>query len=259
MPEPQHSPAPADPLRENVLGLLTDVQHGSLALEDALEKFDDLLAGLPLYPAAPVLALGDALGEPLERLPGLAIEITLRLVSSSVRSVRGVAVAVIHRLARFQPAIWVDTVRHMVRDDDWEVRDLAAHAFDTLETGDGAVDFHLGYVTDVVRGWVGDEDYLLRRAASQALLGYAARHADFRGILLDLLDPLLEDDLEYVRRSHAAALRALGRADPAAVFEYLEASLETISGYGRETFHFVLEHPFANRLPERKTALLARL
>lgn len=210
------------------------MQSGSLALEDAADKLGDLLHPLPLYPAAPVLALGDALAEPLEKRPGLAIDLTLRLVSSTVRAVRGVAVAVIHRLARYQPAIWAETVRHLVRDDDWEVRDLAAHAFDTIETGEGAADFHLAYVTDLVRGWVGDEEYLLRRAASQALLGYAARHADFRGILLDVLDPLLEDDLEYVRRSHAAALRTLGRADPVVVYEYIEAGLETLSENSRE-------------------------
>ncbi|MDD5087577.1 MAG: DNA alkylation repair protein [bacterium] len=245
--------------RARLIALAGQCAGGQTAIEDFVAQCDDRLAGIPLYPPAEVFAAGVAVGEALEKTPAPAIEVALRLISSEARETRALAVAVIHRVARFQPAVWVDPVRHLLLDDDWEVRDLAARVFDVFEEHDGAAEFHLAYVVEVVETWVGDPEERIRRAAPQALLGYARRHAEFRPQLLTVLDPLLDDEQDYVRTSYAAALRALGRTDPELVLNYLETTLERDSLNAAEVVRCVIEHPFANRLPEHKARLVRRL
>jgi hypothetical protein len=256
----ESAPQPAmETLREELLELFEDVKAGLLAMEDFVEQASELLNQLPLYPTTTVLALGVAIGEKLEKSPGLAVELTVRLVGAPAREVRAMAAVVIHRIARFQPGMWVDTIRHLVADDDWEVRDLAARVFDTLEAGEGAAEFHLMFVHETVKSWVTDSDYLVRRAATQALTGYAINHADFRPLLLDMLRPLLDDQREYVRRGLAATLRTLGKADGALIFDYLEAAANPPTPRVAETIRLVMEHRFAGKFPVRKAALLSGL
>lgn len=224
-----------------------------------MAECDASLKGTPLYPPAELFGIGIAVGEALEKTPAPAIEITLRLISSELRETRALAVAVIHRLARFQPAIWVDTVRHLLLDDDWEVRDLAARVFDVFEDQDGAAEFHPSFVVEVVGKWVGDPDERVRRAASQALVGYALRHADFRPQFLTLLDPLIGDERDYVRNSFAVCLRAMGRSDPELVLNYLENVLERENREVADVVRCVLEHSFAGRLPEQKARIAGQL
>ena len=223
-----------------------------------MAECDASLKGTPLYPPAELFGAGIAVGESLENTPAPAIEITLRLISSEIRETRALAVAVIHRLARYQPALWVDTVRHLLLDDDWEVRDLTARVFDVFENQDGAAEFHPSFVVEVVGKWVGDPDERIRRAASQALLGYALRHAEFRKPLLILLDPLIGDG-DYVRNSFTVCLRSLGRSDPELVLNYLESALDRESREIADIVRRVLEHPFADRLPEQKARIAERL
>jgi 3-methyladenine DNA glycosylase AlkD len=246
-------------IADQLTTLVESYRDGQFAVDDLLSEIEQLLRGYALYPAQPILVLGFALADLMDKTPAEAIELTLRLVSSTTREARALAAAMIMRFSRFQPGLWLDPVQHLVRDQDWEVRDLAAHCFDTPENGDGAIDFHQSYVWQVVQDWIAHEDYLLRRAATQALIGHAVKVAEFRPKVLAMLDPLLDDDLEYVRDSHAAALRRLGRADPALVFDYMEKSLDTPTEAARETFRKVLDHSFADRLPGRKTKILARI
>jgi HEAT repeat protein len=253
------APDAADDARRALLRLVTEYVEQRLSGEALVEAAEQLLSGAILYPPQPLMESGVAAGACLEKFPGAAIDLVLALVSSLSPQVRAWAVAVVARLARFQPAIWVDTTRHLVQDDEWNVRDLAARIFDTTEWNDGAAEYHLAFVLDVVRGWLKDNDERVRRAAAQSLVGYAVRHPEFRVVLLDLLSPLLADDLEYVRMSHAAALRTLGKADPAAMFDYLESLLPSLTDTSRATVAVVLDHPFADRLPERKAELLAKL
>lgn len=224
-----------------------------------MTECDTRLKGTALYPPAELFGIGIAVGEALEKTPAPAIEITLRLISSESRETRALAVAVIHRLARFQPAIWVDTVRHLLLDDDWEVRDLAARVFDEFEDQDGAAEFHLSFVVEVVGKWVGDPDERVRRAASQALVGYALRHEEFRPQWLALLNPLIGDEREYVRHSFAACLRRLGRGDPELVLNYIENSLDRENREVADVVRCVLEHSFADRLPEQKARITGKL
>lgn len=246
-------------LLDQLLTLVESFRSGQFDGEDLLRDIEKLLAGVDIYPPVQILPLGTGIADLLEKSPAEAIELTMKLVSSSVREVRALAAAMITRFSRYQPGLWLDPVQHLINDDEWEVRDLAAHCFDTQEHDDGAVDFHGGYVWQVVQDWVISENPLLRRAASHALLGHAAKHAESRRKVLDLLDPLLDDDLEYVRDSHAAALRTLGRSDPSLVLDYIERSLENPTDASRETFRRVLDHSFADRHPARKAKILGRM
>ncbi|MFZ5434134.1 MAG: DNA alkylation repair protein [Calditrichota bacterium] len=230
-----------------------------LSAEEFLERIDRLLADRDLFPPEAIFQLGSTLGTRLENSPGPAVDLTLKLMSSDVRATRAIAVGVLHRLARFQPGFWTDAARHLITDSDWEVRDIAARVFDDWNGEDGAAEFHLSFVVDVVRDWVQDSDERVRRAASQALLGYAARHPEFRSQLLEILDPLLTDEREYVRHSLAAALRILGRSDPPFVMDYLELVAASNHEPAKEIVKLVLDHSFADRLPDRKAELLRRL
>jgi 3-methyladenine DNA glycosylase AlkD len=258
MTSEQLPPRPAaEFLRDELLDLFESLRTGLLSIEDFVAEVETLLNDLPLYPTTAIMTLGAVVGEKLEKSPGLAVDLTMRIVSSVAREVRALAAVVIHRLARFQPGMWVDTTRHLATDDDWEVRDLAARVFDSQGEDEGAAEFHLTFVHETVKAWAADSDYLVRRAATQALTGYALRHTDFRPLLLDLLRPLLDDEREYVRRGVAAALRKLGKADPPTIFEFFE--LMTITPRSSQVIRLTLEHPFAGRFPDRKSALMAHL
>jgi hypothetical protein len=253
------SPEAADGARRALLRLGNEYVEQRLSGEALVEAAEQLLSGAALYPSQPLMELGVAAGSNLEKFPGPAVDLVLLLVSSLSPQVRAWTVAIVARLARFQPAIWVDTARHLTTDDDWNVRDLAAHIFDVTEWNDGAAEYHVAFVLDVVRAWLVDNDERVRRAAAQAMIGYAVQHPEFRAVLLDVLNPLLEDDLDYVRMSHAVALRILGKADPAAMLDYLESLLPTLTDKSRETIAVVLDHPFADRLSARKAELLSKL
>jgi 3-methyladenine DNA glycosylase AlkD len=246
-------------LRAQLLGELERLRQGLASPEEFLHAAEEALAGLPLYPPRAVRVLGAALADDLDHTPALAVDVTLGLMSSPAREVRALAAAVISRLARFQPGMWVEPVGHLICDEDWEVRDLAARVFDLQDDGEGAAGFHLEFVCDVLRRWAEHADERVRRAATQALLGFAAANPPFRPRLLQLLAPLLNDSQEYVRHSLAAALRVLGRADAELVFGFIEARLDPLTDGAREVFRLVLDHPFAARHPERKAELLARL
>ncbi len=246
-------------IREEFLKLVSDRQNGRLDAETLLHRSEELLEGISLYPPATVMTLGIAAADVLDVTPGMAIDVVLKLMSSTVREVRATAAAMVSRFARYQPGFWLDAVRHLVTDEDWEVRDLAAHSFDTREFGDGAAEFHLEFVSAVVRDWVNSPDPLIRRAATQALLGYAARHPEFRAKLVALLSLLLDDPSEYVRDNHAAALLKVGRLDPPLLMDYIESCRGTAGAYGRETLRNLLEQPFASTIQVRRAELLSKL
>ncbi|RPH96120.1 hypothetical protein EHM69_02370 [candidate division KSB1 bacterium] len=246
-------------LTERLLKNVDGCREGRMDAEAFLQEAENLLGGLPLYPARTITEVGTAVGEKLDALPAVAVDLTLRLMGSTERAVRAMTVAVIARLARYQPGMWVETALHLINDDDWEVRDLAAHIFDTPDAGDGAADFHLQFVCDTVTDWVINPNERIRRAASHALLRYAVCHAEFRPRWLDMLDPLITDTSEYVRFSLVSALRTLGRADGPLVLNYMESALNRLTDESREVFRLTLDHAFTAKYPERKSELLARL
>jgi 3-methyladenine DNA glycosylase AlkD len=246
-------------LRDGFVNLVEARQNGRLSAEEFLERAESLLDRLELYPPAAVMELGTSAAKALDSTPGMAVDIVLKMISSAQREVRAVAAAMIFHFARFQPAFWVDTIKLLIMDEDWEVRDLAAHSFDTTEYGEGAAEFHFEYVLEVIEGWLKDSLAQVRRAATQSLLGYAERHPEFRPKLLEILDPLLDDPSEYVRDTHFAALRKIGKMDATLLMDYIERALPKLSDTSREALRQLLNQPFANKSPERKAELLAKL
>lgn len=248
-----------DDLKSRLLGCLQERFSGELPPSEFLAQLEDLLSGFPLYPRDQLLQIGISVGDVLERDPAAAVETVLQMMGSSCDPVRALAACAMWRLARFQPGLWEEAARHLVQDENWDVRDLAAHVFDTQAGEDGAAEFHRDYVNERLERWVADSDYLVRRAATQALLGFATRHPDVAASVLQQLNPLLDDSAEYVRRGLAMTLRTLGRRNPLAVIEFIEDNLTAPSDQARETVELALENSFADRFPEQKKRILERL
>jgi 3-methyladenine DNA glycosylase AlkD len=249
---------PAAP-REDSLERVREYVDGTVSAIDLAHDLNVALSGLSLYPTDTVLDIGQAAGQLLERKPEAAVTAVLQLVSSENRETRAVACAIIGRLARYSPAVWAGIVRHLATDADWEVRSFAARVYDSREGYAGAVEFHTDWVFEELTAWVKDDNYLLRHAATEALLGYLRSLPDVVSRVLKLLEPLLNDAAEYVGRGLVMALRTMGRTQPSAVFDFLEAHLPPASEEGREVFQLVLEQRFADKDPARKQELLAKL
>ena len=245
--------------RDELLRAVRELMAGTLSAADLTLQLDAALSGLNLYPPEAVLDMGHAAGQIIERQPELAVNAILQLMSSDSRETRAVACAVISRLARYSPAVWASMVRHFATDADWEVRSFAARAYDSREGYSGAVEFHTEWVFEELAAWVKENHYLLRHAAAEALLGYVQMQPDVIPRVLKLLDPLLSDSAEYVRRGHVMALRTMGRKQAPVVLDYIETHLSSVSDEARESIELVLEDSFAARNPERKNQLLGRL
>jgi hypothetical protein len=121
------------------------------------------------------------------------------------------------------------------------------------------VEFHTDWVFAELELWVEHENYLLRHAATEALLGFIPLKSELVPRLLKMLNPLLCDPAEYVRRGLVVSLRTMGRAEPNAVFDYLSGHLPPPSEEVREVLHLVLADSFAAKDPKRKADLLTRL
>jgi HEAT repeat protein len=224
-----------------------------------VEAVNDLLREVVTYPFAVAIELGNAAAELLEKDPESAVNITLQLTGSEEKSVRAISTVIVARLARYQPQIWMNLAKHLAADDDWGVREYAAHIFDTQGQFEGLSGFHLDYCFEILEGWVKDENYLVRRAPTNALLSYYLKNPEIGERLIKLLDPLLNDEMEYVRRNHVFALRTIGKKKPELIFDYIESKLGVMTDRIREVFREVLEHKFADKLPQRKATLLSKL
>jgi hypothetical protein len=246
-------------LVENFLEILKVWRDEKLADPVALEQVNELLCDVKTYPFTSVIELGVAAAELLEKNPEPAVNITIQLTSSDETSVRAISTVIISRLARFHPKIWMDLAKHLAADPDWGVREYAAHIFDTQGQFDGLSGYHLDYVFEVLEEWVRDENYLVRRAPTNALLSYYLKHPEIGERLIALLDPLLNDEMEYVRRNHVFALRTIGKKRPELVLDYIQSKLGTLTERIRDVFREVLEHKFADKFPQRKIDLLSKL
>ncbi len=246
-------------LREEFLETLREYLAGESDIAELVAQSDELLQGLTMYPPEPILDLGQAAGQILEKKPEAALSAVLQLMASQVGETRAVTAVIVSRLARYNPATWASAVRHLASGDEWEAREFAAHAYDSREGYSGAVEFHQDWVLEELAGWVTDSEYLLHHAATQALLGYVQVNEQIIPRLLELLNPLLQDSSEYVRTGLVIALRMMGRKKPEAILKYIELHLPPKSGDIREMFLQVLDHSFANKRPDRKRELLTKL
>ncbi len=222
-------------------------------------QVDQVVAVLPLYPTDQIEEHGRIAASILEKHPAAAIEILMQLSASPQPQSRALATAAIARLAIYAPSIWVNLIKHLLTDTDWEVRRYAARVFDSTSKFDGAAEYHLEYLLGVVGEWTRDRDYLVRYAATQSFLGYVRRHPEFGERLLGLLDPLYDDPAEYVRDGAAAAMRAVGKDRPELVFSFIELKLDQLKDCERATYRTALDHPYADKRPEWKAKLLAAL
>ncbi|MFH1011673.1 MAG: HEAT repeat domain-containing protein [bacterium] len=226
---------------------------------DVARDLDPYLQGVKLYPFAPILSLGNEIGTILEQKPQAAIEIVLRMVGSNLAATRALACVLLSRLARYGPAPWMKLAHHLAADDNWEVREYAAHIFDTHGDFEGLAAFHPDYCFEVLTQWVQDEDYRVRRATTNALLGYYLKHPEIGPRLLSLLEPLLKDSSDYVRRNLVFALRTIGKKRPELVLTFIETHIENSRETVRDIFHQTLTHRWTRGYESSRDALLKRL
>lgn len=223
---------------------------------DVAQDMDVHLRDVRLYPFEPLLKLGGEVGEILEKKPAAAIEVVLRMVGSPLEATRALACAVVGRVARHGPAPWMSLARHLAADESWEVREYAAHIFDTHGDFEGLAAFHLDYCFEVLSQWVWDEDYRVRRVTTNALLGYFVKHPEIGERLLSLLEPLLSDGSDYVRRNLVFALRTMGKRRPELVFSFLESHLGDALETTREIFRQTLDHRWTCGHEGRRDSIL---
>jgi HEAT repeat protein len=226
---------------------------------DVAEDLDPHLEGMKLYPFGPVLSLGSEIAVILERKPEAAIEIVLRMVGSSVAATRALAGVLLSRLARYGPAPWMKLAHHLAADENWEVREYAAHIFDTHGDFEGLAAFHLDFCFEVLSQWVRDEDYRVRRATTNALLGYYLKNPEIGPRLLSLLEPLVGDGSDYVRRNLVFALRTVGKKRPELVLSFIEQHIEEHAEVSRDIFLQTLDHRWTRGYESRRDAILQRL
>ncbi len=224
-----------------------------------LAQVETVLASAPFYPSDVIDDCAIAAATRLERKPAVAIEVLMLMAGSAHPQSRAVAAVIISRLALYAPALWIDLIRHLATDENWEVRRYAARVFDSTEKFDGAAEFHLEFVMETLQTWIQDKDYLVRHAATQFLLGYVKRHPAFAEKLLGMLDPLFDDLSEYVRDGAAAAMRAVGKVRPELALSFIELKLDHLREFEGQTYLTALDHPFADCRPEWKARLVTAL
>lgn len=224
-----------------------------------MPELDALTELLPLFPPESIRSVARTVAILVENKPKQALELALKLAASEEPATRAVAAGIISRLAQFQPALWRDFGRMLVADPVWEVRLHAARIFDSYAEGEGAAEYHIDFVFELVNEWVRDQQYLVRHAATQALLGWAGLHLEQVPRLLAALEPTFNDPIEYVRAGGVLALRAIGRKRPPLVLSYIELRLDDLGEFERETYLSALDDRFANAHTEWKSRLMEGL
>lgn len=243
----------------DILAIFHRVSEAGGTAFDTEQDLDPYLSDVELYPVSPLVDLGGAVGEILEKKPAAAIEIALRLVGSPVEATRALACVVIGRLARHGPAPWMELSRHLASDESWEVREYATYIFDTQGSSEGLAVFHLDYCFEVLSSWIRDTDYRVRGVATNALLGFFSKNPEIGERLLQLLEPLLFDGSDYVRNHFAGALRVMGRKRPELIFSFIEKHLGNESMVTSDVLRLVLNHRWTHGHDARRDEILKQL
>jgi HEAT repeat protein len=243
----------------DIVAMFHQIVESDGAEFDVLQDLDPHLRDIELYPFEPLLKLGSEVGKVLEKNPAAATDVVVRMAGSPLEATRALACVVVGRVARHGPAQWMPLARHLAADDNWEVREYAAHIFDTHGDIEGLSAFHLDYCFEVLNQWVRDTDYRVRRATTNALLGYFLRHPDIGERLVSLLEPLLTDTSDYVRRNLVFALRTVGKRRPELVFAFVENHLSDELEGTREVLRQTLNHRWARRHAGRRDTMLKSL
>ena len=243
----------------DILAIFNRVSEADGTTFDTAQDLDPYLSDVKLYPPEPLVDLGNAVGEILEKKPAPAIEIALRLVGSPVEATRALACVVIGRLARHSPASWMELSRHLASDESWEVREYAAYIFDAQGSSEGLAAFHLDYCFEVLSGWIHDTDYRVRGVTTNALLGFYSKRPEIGERLIQLLEPLLFDGSDYVRNQFAGALRVMGRKRPELIFSFIEKHIGDESLVIGDVLRLVLNHRWTHGNDARRDEILKQL
>jgi 3-methyladenine DNA glycosylase AlkC len=116
-----------------------------------------------------------------------------KLVSPTAKELLCTLLPAYYQHAPKQALAWLKALSH---DGNWEVREWAASALGEL------LDAHFNELLPVAQAWVRDESQFVRRAvAVGAKYATRSRRAERSKALLDLIEPLVTDRGEEVRRN----------------------------------------------------------
>lgn len=108
----------------------------------------------------------------------------------------------------------LDYLEELSRDESWRVRERVAMALKHVNAN------AFEQVESTWEGWVDHDDNYVRRACEVGLMGVEPEHVD---TALGILDPLMADDDDYVKKSCGAfAVSSIANTKPAVGREYLE-------------------------------------
>lgn len=206
-----------------------------------------------------ILDLGNQAADQIRRSPEPAVDITLKLSTSTCDAARALGCVLIARVGKFNPRTWLSLIKHLAEDENPGVRDMAPMIFDLRPQLDGWVEMHGDYVFSILEEWRTDNSYRVRRLVTRALVGFAGQSVENAERVLKLVSPLYEDSAEYVRRNVVSALREIGRKQPDVVFSFLESRAEVNSAYDSELIPMVLEASFARKNPDWRDDILSKL
>lgn len=253
------SAEPQDALFEPIVDAISRWRDDLSHEEVYFDECETLLGEISAEEPERLIPVGIEAAERIERFPEIAVDITLKLCGSSIEAARGLGCVMIARIGRFNPRTWVSLIKQLAEDDSQGVRDLAAKIFDHGSSLEGWVSMHREFVFEILREWVGDKSYRVRRLTTRALAGFASLSSENAKATFELLTPLFEDPAEFVRRNFASLLREVGKKQPQSVFEFLETRVEQRSANASELIPIILDASFAARFPERKSSLLVRI
>jgi 3-methyladenine DNA glycosylase AlkC len=206
-----------------------------------------------------ITELGNQAADQIERSPEPAVDITLRLCTSTCDAARALGCVLIARIGKFNPRTWLSLIKHLSEDENAGVRDMAAMIFDLRPQLDGWADMHADYVFSILEEWRTDNSYRVRRLVARALVGYACHSIQNTERVIKLVAPLYEDSAEFVRRNVVSALREIGAKQPDVVFSFLDSRADIHSAYDSELIPMVLEASFARKNPDWRDEILAKL
>jgi len=126
-----------------------------------------------------------------------------RLASDDKAAVRALACVVLGQVGQVAPQGIVDIAHRLAADERWEVREAIANAFD-----EQVCQTQAEFVYELMAQWIHDPDANVRRAPTNALMRYGIRQP--RKVIA-LMQELLHDDSEYVRKNVAFCLQQIAK------------------------------------------------
>lgn len=183
---------------EQLAAVITGPERGSFA--DALEALRPAFVTAFRRNWSVVRPAGERLGQALSRVAVQPASSYLEaLAADPALEMRCLAAHALGYWGQNHPHESISFAYRLAADESWEVRETVANAFDDLIGR-----HHPQFVFELMAEWTRDPNPNVRRVPTNALMRYGRKHPIE---VLDLMERLLHDDSDYVRRNVAFCLQ----------------------------------------------------